>query len=73
MPFDVHPSVSQVAGVQDDNEILTDSSVITYKKDKKVWEFEIYPFNDIPIGNFQIINMFINSDGKLVIKFEDNT
>ena len=73
MPFDVFPTVSQVSGVQDDNETLADSSVITYKKDKKVWEFEIYPFNDVPIGDFQIIKMFVNSGGKLVIKFEDNT
>jgi len=72
MPFDVPPSVSQVVGVQDDNESLTNSSAIIYKKDKKVWEFEVSPFDDVPIGNFQIIEMFMNSEGKLVIKFEDS-
>lgn len=71
MPFDVHPSVSQVAGTQDDNASLSNSSVITFRKDEKVWEFEVYPFDDVPIGNFQIIEMFMNSEGKLVIKFED--
>ena len=56
-----------------DDSIIVDSSAVVFNKDDKVWELKAFQFSDISVGDFQIIKMFINSDGKLVIKFEDNT
>ena len=72
MPFVVRPSVSQVAASKDDSVILASSALI-FDKDEKVWGLEVFQFSDVVGGDSQIIKMFINSGGKLVIKFEDNT